>query len=265
MKKSFVFSFLLLLSLSFVSAIGDPFSGLLRGLDIVINWLRAVADMILNYISIILFDSYFYGELIYTKMLLFFLLITVVYLILKKNKIISENRGLNFIVSLVISMLAVRYLPDDLINGIRIPYGALAVAILIFIPLLIFFFWLHGNSHITSFGRRIGWVIYGAAFIALWSNDPNKMPITNTVYWIGLGFVALSLIFDNKVHEWLGLSDYRHSSQTSRQDLRNRIRLQIDEMHKDYTRYVLAGMNDAAKDMKEKIKKMEERLRKTFK
>ncbi|GEM_PF-1914380 len=264
MKKSFVFLFFLMTLISFVSAL-DPFSGTIRGLDIVINWFRTIADMLLNYISIILFDSPFYGELIYTKMLLFFLLTTVVYLILKKNKIISENNSLNFIVSLIISILAVRYLPNDLINGIRIPYGALAVAILVFIPLLIFFFWLHGNSHITSFGRRIGWVIFGAAFIALWSNDPNRIPITNTIYWIGLGFVALSLIFDTKVHEWLGLSDYRQSSHASREDLRNRLRLQLNEMREQLVKYETHGMDKAADDMRERIKKMDKRLRKTFK
>lgn len=264
MKRNLFYIFLSIFSLSFVSAI-DPFNGILRGLDVLITWIRNIADMLLNYISIILFDSYFHGDLIYTKMLLFFLLLIAVYLTLSKNQILSPNKSLNFIIGLIVSILAVRFLPDDLINGIRIPYGSLAVAILVFIPLLIFFFWIHGNAHITSFGRRIGWVIYGAAFLSIWYNDPNKIPITDTIYWIGLGFVALSLIFDTKVHEWLGLSDYRHATNQSRQELRNRLRLLLNEMYVDLQKYEAAGMTKAADDMRKRIENMEKRVRKTFK
>jgi len=113
------------------------------------------------------------------------------------------------IVTTISSIFAVRYLkPNAIINAILLPYGGLAAAITIFLPLLIFFMFLH-SSQIGSFGRRAGWFIYGTVFIALWLMRPyEEMTTASIIYLLGLGFIILSFIFDGSVHKYFKYGEF---------------------------------------------------------
>ncbi|MCR4284628.1 MAG: hypothetical protein NUV97_01125 [archaeon] len=262
MKKKMLTSLVTLFSFSLVSA--ADVSGEIQKVGVLLGWIGELVGVLLKFISLVLFTPpYDNQELIYTKLLFFFLTFIVIYFILNKNKILSDKKGLNFIIGLAISILAVRYLPDELIQGIRIPYGALSVAILVFLPLAIFFFFLHNSNNFQTFGRRAGWVIFAAAFIALWYYDSSKIGITNIIYWIGLGFVILSFIFDNAIHKWFGLADYRQGSVGAKTKLRDKMTLKILEMREEQMNYLTATppQTAAAERVGDRIKEMEKALR----
>jgi len=269
MRKGGLLFLTTIFSLSFVSA--DSVTQAIQGVGDVLDYVRQLADVLLNVISKVLFSATFDSELIYTKMMFFFILLIAIYLILNKNKIFTKKRGLNFLFALIISTLSVRYLPNTLIDGVRVPYGALAVAIFVFIPFIIFFFFLHNNKHFKHFGRRAGWGIFAVVFIVLWLSDPNRLAavgetrsIVNWIYGIGIGLVVLAFIFDKKIHEYFAFSDFRRMSGDSDRQLRSQISVTIAEMRRDLRKYETLGMHDAADDMKDRIERMEERLRKTY-
>ncbi|MDP1729346.1 MAG: hypothetical protein Q8L27_04040, partial [archaeon] len=140
--------------------------------------------------------------------LLLILLFVIITFVLDKAKLFGELKdkpGIIYIVSAVVSILSIRFLPEnDIIKGILLPYSALGIALTTFLPLLIFFFFLH-NSDIKYFGRRAGWILYAIIFLALWASKEVQLSDTsNWIYWTALGFVILSFMFDKSIHGYFG-------------------------------------------------------------
>ena len=144
-----------------------------------------------------------YGEFLFAKILLFFLLFAIIFMILKRIYIFEGNRAIVTIVSVIVSLFAVRFLKEnEFINAILLPYGALGISISVFLPLLIFFYFLH-DSEIGGFGRRAAWFIYFIVFLVLWGTRPySSLGAANWIYILGLGFVIVSLISDRSIHRY---------------------------------------------------------------
>ncbi|MEK6873061.1 MAG: hypothetical protein AABW90_03555, partial [Nanoarchaeota archaeon] len=143
------------------------------------------------------------GEFLFAKILLFFLLFAIVFMVIGRINILGDNLTIQSTIAVIVSIFAVRYIrPGEFINAILLPYGALGISISLFLPLLIFFFFLHANE-IGGFGRRAAWFIYLIVFILLWgSREYDSLGIANWLYILGLGFVIISLIFDRSVHRY---------------------------------------------------------------
>jgi len=148
-----------------------------------------------------LFGQYSTEEFLFAKILVFLLLIILIYFILQKSKIFGEKKGLAFLVSLIVSILALRFLPDnELINGILLPYGVLGVALTTFLPFLIYFFFVH-QSVPGGFMRRGAWALYALVFVVLLGFRWNDIsPASEWLYISGIILVILALIFDKTIH-----------------------------------------------------------------
>jgi len=175
---------------------------------------------------------------------LFIIIFAVVFMSLKRVEIFKKSRPILLIVSLCVSILSVRYLKEtDIIRAILIPYGALGGAIAVFLPLLIFFVFLH-TLDIGGFGRRAGWFIYFIIFVLLWGSSPY-IGGANWIYIAGLVFIILSFIFDKSVHRYFVLGDFRN--------IRNQISKEraidlIDKIKKARS----AGADEYADDLEDK-------------
>ena len=153
------------------------------------------------------------GEFLFAKILLFFLLFAIIFVALNNIDIFSSNRVVHVTLTLIVSIFAVRYIKEgNFINAILLPYSALGVAISIFLPLLIYFYFVH-FSGIGPFGRRIAWIIYAITFLVLWGSrtyDPigagPTLGTANWIYFIGIGFLIVNILFDRSIHRYLGLS-----------------------------------------------------------
>ena len=146
-------------------------------------------------------------EFSFAKILLFFLLFSIIFMVMKKIDIFAENTAVSTIVSLIVSIFAVRFIKEnEFITGILLPYGALGIAIATFLPLLIYFYFIH-FSGIGPFGRRTAWFIYGVIFLVLWGSRPYaELGDANWIYILGIGFILINLLFDRGIHDYLGLA-----------------------------------------------------------
>lgn len=287
LSKYFFFLTILFTSLVIAQPIRGSTRGidpLINGLNIAIGWILSIFDTVLNVVSYILFSSSFDGELIYTKMLLFFIVLLVLYIFVVKKEIISDSDGVNWLILLCVSILSVRFLPDSLIKGITIPYGALAASIMVFLPLMLFFLIIHNIKSIGHFGRRFAWVIYGAFFIVLWTSESfpsgfdsgsNAGSIgfstlgafgpADVVYTVGLIFILISLLFDGAIHSYFGLGEYRGFKSAHRERLLAQLNLSLGERHKEYEKYATSGMASAANAVKKQIDDLEKRIKEVIK
>lgn len=156
-----------------------------------------------------------FGEFLFAKIMLFFLLFAMIFVSLGKIDIFYDNKAVHVVLTLVTSILAVRYLePGEFINAILLPYTALGVALATFLPLLIFFYFVH-KSGLHGFGRRSAWFIYGIFFIMFWgSKEYNPVGVTgsslgnaNWIYLIAIGFILINLFLDKTIQGYFASVD----------------------------------------------------------
>lgn len=140
-------------------------------------------------------------QYIFTKVLLVALMFIVIYFVLERTKIFATNKAARFVGSIIIAILAIRYLPEnDLILGILLPYSVLGIALMTFIPFLVYFYFVH-ESVPGGFGRRMAWAVYGIAFIALiFLRQGEISSVSSWIYWTGILLVVLSFFFDKTIH-----------------------------------------------------------------
>lgn len=145
------------------------------------------------------------------KSLLLVLIFIIVFFVLRKNSLFDNDsrKGAAIIVALAVSLLSVRFIPEnEFMNGILLPYTTLGIAIATFLPLLIYFLFVH-NSVPGTFGRRAAWAVYGIIFLVLWlSRSTPEMNDSNWIYILGIILVVLSFIFDKSIHKYFNLMDY---------------------------------------------------------
>jgi hypothetical protein len=259
MKKiAGVLSFLTLSLMSFVSA------GPVYGVQQLLDGFRQILYIIIQFVFDISGDLGIYDEYIFAKLILLIIIFIVVYTVLGKsvftNFVDTHGKGkpVLYIISAAISILAIKYLPNEMIEAILLPYSALGVGLTVFLPLIIFFFFVH-NSGMGVMGRRAGWIVFGASFIALWWSRYDLLESANFIYWIGIGFIAISLIFDNRIHKYFGLYNIKKFENMSKEKLHRHWKREKFQLDEDYRTGIIT---DEAKYNKEN-RILEQRIRDT--
>lgn len=202
-----------------------------------------------------IFGHEYFDEFLFAKILLFLLIFTVVFTVLKKNiKIFERNWPAQTLIAVIFGIFAVRYLqPSELINAVLLPYGGFGAAITIFLPLVIYFYFVH-TSVSSPFGRRAAWFIYGAVFIVLWLSRPyQSLGEANWIYLLGLGFIIISLLFDSRVHSYFEMG--RHN-----RVYRNMLQERLAEISARIRDAEIAGMDDLVEDLQDRRRDIIRRL-----
>lgn len=175
-----------------------------------------------------------FEEFFFAKVLLLILLFVIIAFVLNRAKVfgtLQDHPGVIYVIAGVVSILAMRFMPEsELIRGILLPYSALGIAITTFLPLIIYFFFVH-NSNFGHFGRRAGWALYGIIFLALWNSREVQLSQTsNWIYWSAIGFVILSFIFDSSIHGYFKLSDYHGFKRKTNLESIAALKMEIKEL-----------------------------------
>jgi len=166
--------------------------------------------------------------LLFSKILIFILLFSVVFMILSRIDLFGGKKGIVFVVAGIVALLAVRYLKaGELISAILLPYGAMGAAITVFLPFVIYFFFVH-DAVPGSFGRRAAWAVFGLFFIAFlitntYSNTMGDYGGYGWIYWMGIILILLCFIFDKTIHSYFQYSDFERA----KDNIDHRARLQL--------------------------------------
>jgi hypothetical protein len=150
------------------------------------------------------------GEVFFVKLLVFMLILALVSLALQRTPLFISKPGLSVFVSIVVSLLAVRFITTEaLINFIWLPYGVLGVVLSSILPFIIGFYFI--QSFDSTVIRRIGWVSFMVIFILLavlrWDdlliNGPLGIGSLGWIYLI-IGLISgLLIFFDPNIHAML--------------------------------------------------------------
>ena len=206
-------------------------AGPVRGIEQLTEGLKEVIIILIQFISDTILNINSFDEFLFAKILLFSIILLVVYTVIKENGIFggTRNKPIQWIISSAVSILAIRYLPDNFIEAILLQYGALAVGLTVFLPLMIYFFFIH-QSGIGPFGRRIGWIVFAASFFALWNFRHEDLGSANWIYWIAILFILIAILFDKSIHSYLGLSSIRKARATGKVKRRIEAQKKLEEL-----------------------------------
>ncbi len=197
---------LISLILPLISAYSYGSIDLRHGADQVIN---TAIDFASPFFEVIIGD-YSGSEFFLAKCLLLVIFYIIISFVLKSAKLagLDQNKFALLVVSVAISILSIRYIPEnDIIRAMILPYSVMGIAISIIFPFIIFAFFLH-KSDIGKIGRRFGWITYIIIFMVLWNSRSYELsPIGNQIYGWLLAAAILMLILDKQIHDYLGIQE----------------------------------------------------------
>jgi hypothetical protein len=244
-----ILTFSIIMLSSLVSA------GPVEGLEKLLEGARDMILLVIRFITNILLDIDNFDELLFAKLLILLIIFFVVYTVIKKNRIFGTDQKIISIISSAISILSIRYLPEDFVQAILLQYNIFAMAVTTLIPFMLFFFFIH-QSGFKKFGRRMGWIFYAITFIAIWAFRYDDIGNANYIYWVGIIFVVISLIFDSSIHKYFELSDFQKAHSRIKQEAK----WKLEESANLYAERLQKGII-TPEQYKEKIKDIEKQIK----
>ena len=134
------------------------------------------------------------------KILVFLLAVVVIAAVLNMVPGFADRMGINIIVSVIVSILGVRFLPADIFGALALPSSSLVASLTIGLPFIIYFFLLQRIG--SPMVRRAGWVLFAAVTISLWWINRTK-PFYIIYVFILIGCI-IAFWFDGVLHRFLG-------------------------------------------------------------
>jgi len=204
----FIFALSLILSSYFVSAYTFPINDLRITGENVIQALNDAFSPILSFLlGVDSFDQYFFQ-----RCLLLILLFVVIYAILKRIEMFRANKNVLFLVSSIVAILGARYMSGvGIIEAAMLPYGVLGISITVFLPFLIYFFFVYQSVPGTT-GRRLAWIVFGLVFLALWWSRSSEIGEVGWVYLAGIGLAFVCILIDPTIRRYFGLHELRRAT-----------------------------------------------------
>jgi hypothetical protein len=205
------------------------------------------------FLQVLLGGEYWTGYLLFEKLLLFILLASIVYLAISKIPPFKDNKAVVIIITLLIPLLAVRYIDYEWLNAIIIQYQVLGIVLTSILPFIIYFLFLEAMDYGTI--RKVGWILFIVIYYGLWSTAEN-----NTYSQFYLWTMVLSLIlliFDKTIHRWYMWEKIKSSGKSTVEQAATAIRRKMADAQDDQRRGIITRevfnerMSKLEKDLKE--------------
>jgi hypothetical protein len=160
------------------------------------------------------------GEYFLAKVVLLIMLFGILWTALGRMDFFSDNIMIQVIVSIGVTILAVRLLVNDwIVSTILLPYSALGIAITAGLPFVLFFLIVRDW---TPTARKIAWTFFAVVFIALWFTR-DDLGAFGYIYIVTAGLALAMLLFDKTIQRaWK-----RSQSEATRSLAESRIRSKL--------------------------------------
>jgi hypothetical protein len=205
--RNILFSFIISIVIlaAFVSAAEFLGTDISRGAEMLIQIVKDIFGPFFQvFLGVQYADQYFFE-----RFLMLVLLYVMIWTVLKRIELFKNNNFVCIIIASAVSILGARYMSEaGLIKGVLLPYGTLAVALSIFLPFLIYFFFVHYSIK-SGVGRRTAWIVFAAIFLGLWLSRAQEIKEASSIYGFGIAAMVIAFIFDSRIQEYFGLFESR--------------------------------------------------------
>ncbi len=186
------------------------------------------------------------ADYFFQRVLLLILLYSIVYLVMRRMELFRRNRAVLIIVSSIVAVLGARYMSElNIIEAAMLPYGVLGISMTVFLPFLIYFFFVYDSVPGTT-GRRLAWMLFALIFFALWMSRASKIGETGWVYAAGIILAGVCILFDPTIKRYFGLHELRRT--TAHLNDAQRVRM-LNEYHRALEVYNRTGDRAARREM----------------
>jgi len=182
---------------------GYGFLDLRQGSEQVIQW---TVDFGEPFLRVLLGGNDWSGYLLFEKFLLFILLASIVFLAIKNISLFENNRGVTWVVTLIVPLLGVRYLDFEWVNTIILQYQVLGIALTGIFPFIIYLFFLHNISESNTV-RKIGWIFFIVVYFGLWSTTQNDN--YGEIYFWTMIISFVFLLLDGTIHRYFMMEKFK--------------------------------------------------------
>ncbi len=197
------------------------------------------------------------GELLFERVLLFFVLLAFIFIVLSKAKVFKNNLAVIWIVTIGVSLLATRFMENSaLLKNALLPYSVLGISLGAAIPLIIYFFFVHSFEESSTL-RKILWVFFIVVFLGIWADRQSELGNLSYIYFL-TGIIALILLLaDGTVRRVMQNEILKQQGFAQKEDAIRRIRDNMadlqeshDKKHSISDEYYYKQMRSLEKELK---------------
>jgi magnesium-transporting ATPase (P-type) len=177
------------------------------------------------------------GQLLFERFLFFLVILSIVSVVLKGTDLFKDQKKIVMLLSVIISILSVRYISFEWIKTTAMSYAVLGIALMSFLPFLIYFFFLKGFAPNSSGLRKIGWILFACIYFGLSLTAENNY--YGKVYlWTGLASLAF-LFLDGTINRYMTMEKLRVSGSNNTEEAVIKIRRKMAELKDDLTKGII--------------------------
>ena len=137
------------------------------------------------------------GALVFEKFLFFLLILSIVYLSIKRVDFFKDQTFVIWTISIIMPLLAVRYLDLIWVNTLLVEYQILGIAVVGILPFLVYFFFVNRVSE-SSYIRKIAWIFFIVIYFFLWTTSEESN--YGEIYFWTMLVAFVFLILDGTIH-----------------------------------------------------------------
>lgn len=191
-----------------------------------------------------------FGTGLAAKLLAFLLLAVVLYK--PAEKMVGGNSNIGMTISVIVSLMAVKFLTPAMARGLLLPYEALGVVLSIFIPFALFSAFMI-TSDLPKVIRNIGWFMLGGLFMYLWWMRWTDIGDMAWYYLVATCLAILGAAFDGTLHRVWFTSKVQRKEAVGAGIQMNILSDEINSLYKDLGKATEASQrNEILKQVKNK-------------
>jgi hypothetical protein len=193
-------------------------------------------------------------EFLFERILFFFIVLSIVFVILRKVPIFENNMAATWIVTFAVSLLSTRFLADFyFIQNVLTPYTVLGVVLTAGLPLILFFIFV--ESFKSGILRRILWIFFFIVFVGIWASRYSDVGPFSWIYFF-TALIALIFFFaDGTIRRIMVKEQMRQLDMNRRSDYEREIKRQMTEAEQDLRKNII-NTNQYTHIMKDLRKKL---------
>lgn len=164
----------------------------------------------------------------FAKLLFLVIIFAIIWTVLNGVDFFSENRWVLWVVSIAVSVLAVKYIGgQDVVAMILLPYSSLGIALVSALPFVIYFFMVVRFRSGTV--RRIFWVFFAVIFFVLWIMRLEEIGNYSWIYFLTAVLGLIVMWQDGTIRRLMNRINMERGLSNSQMERKHRL---IDDLEK---------------------------------
>lgn len=241
--------FIVVLFSNFVSA------GPAEDIDFAINSVRDALKPLLR--QVVGNDLATNNDTFFAAILIFIIIFSILWVALDRVEFFSEHRWVLWLITAAVTILATRWISDEWVNTIILPYSTLGIALSAGLPFVLYFIVIDVGLKDPRFKffRKVAWIFFAVIFIGLWISRYDQLGNPRWIYPLTALLSVIMGFADGTIQRALFTMGLQRIGHVGRQEAIVDIKERISELPK-MVREDIITQSEADRMKKEYFRKL---------